>query len=137
MQSCLLWSRCGLYWQKYLASKEHCLEGSSNIKGEKTQYLRVKEGIASNHPAWRSICLSQGNFRRESPVMSLSEEPQKVSLTRVSPKLLPDLACGKPAENSTSLGKIFPSHFRHFALSLLFLAPSLCHAHSHSEGRRN
>ena len=47
--------------------------------GRETPHLRVEEGVESDHLAWRSTCLSQGNFRGE----STSEEPVRGPYNRV------------------------------------------------------
>ena len=111
--------------------------GEQQATGRETQHLRVEEGVDSDHPAWRSTCLSQGNFRGE----TTSEEPVRRPYNRVPVKELALKYC--QAWSVGSQLKIVAVQVRDFpsiVYTLLshpvhILLPSP-HTHPLSEGRR-
>ena len=129
VHSCFLWSRCGLYrWGTSCVQKE-LPAGEQLCTGRKTQHFRVEERVGSDNPAWRSTCLSRGNFREVS-----SEKPFWRAYIRVLARELALNFCqtrsvGSQLKIVPVQVKYFPTIFYTWLCLILSAYSPLPHAH--------
>ena len=105
--------------------------------GRETQHLRVEEGVESDHPAWRSTCLNQGNIRGETTSEETVRRPyNRVPVRELTLKYCQTCSMGSQLKIVTVQVRDFPGIFYTLLSHPVHILLPSPDAHPLSEGRR-